>query len=201
MTDSTPSPLPPGLIVAITGASGAIYGITALRLLHEAGVETHLIISAAAETTIQAETTMSPAEVCRLANHCHANHDLTARLASGSFITRGMLIAPCSIKTLSAVANSYNDTLITRAADVCLKEGRPVVLAVRETPLHSGHLRLMQSAASSGAIIFPPVPSFYGHPTSIEQVITGSVARMLLRLGIDTGKYDQWGSEDQPVSL
>lgn len=180
------------LIVAITGASGAILGIRALELLREAGVVSHLIVTAAARVTIAHETGRTVAEVEALAQAAYRPDNLTAPIASGSFQNRGMLIVPCSIKTLSAVANSYTSDLVTRSADVCLKEGRPVLLAVRETPLTRGHLRLMDLAARSGAIIFPPAPVFYGRPQTVDELVTALAARMLLRLGIDTPGYPRW---------
>ncbi len=177
------------LLVAITGASGAIYGIRALEMLRGLGIETHLILTPTARQTITQETNYSPAQVEALASFNYDPQDLAAAPASGSFVTRGMLVVPCSIKTLSAVATSYTADLVARAADVCLKEGRPLLLAVRETPLHRGHLRLMEQAAEAGAIIFPPVPAFYSHPNSLDEMVTQSVARMLLRLGIDNPSY------------
>jgi len=155
-------------------------------------VETHLVISAAAALTIPVETTWKVSEVLNLADFSYAETDIAARIASGSFLTNGMLIAPCSVKTLSAVANSYGDNLIARAADVCLKEGRPLILAVRETPLHRGHLRLLDLAAQAGAVIFPPVPSFYGNPQSLQDLVDASVGRMLSRLGIENNVYPHW---------
>jgi len=180
------------IILAITGASGAILGIRALELLKEAGVETHLILSPAARRTIPTETGRDAAQVEALASFCYAADDIGARLASGSFVTDGMLVAPCSIKTLSAIANAYADNLIVRAADVCLKEGRRLILAVRETPLHAGHLRLMRLAAAAGAVIFPPIPAFYGGPQTVDDLVTGLAGRMLLRLGIENAAYSQW---------
>lgn len=187
---------PRRLLVAITGASGAIYGIRALQILRELGVETHLILTPTARLTIAQETDLTPAQVEALADFCYDPHDLAAAPASGSFVTQGMLVAPCSIKALSAVANSYTADLMARAADVCLKEGRPLLLAVRETPLHAGHLRLMQQAAQAGAILFPPVPAFYSRPQSLDEMVTQSVARMLLRLGIENTGFVEWGKED-----
>ena len=149
------------IIVGITGASGVIYGIRALEAL-QGKAETHLIISEAAKRTISLETSWEIARIESMASVVHDDHNLAASISSGSFRTDGMVILPCSIKTLSAVANSFNETLITRAADVCLKERRKLVLAVRETPLHTGHLRLMLQASETGAIVFPPVPGFYG---------------------------------------
>ena len=183
------------IILAISGASGAILGIRALELLKESGAETHLIISAAAHQTILSETDWSVADVTALADFVYDPQDIGARLASGSFSTDGMLVAPCSIKTLSGIANSYTDNLIVRAADVCLKEGRQLVLAVREAPLHPGHLRLMQLASETGAIIFPPVPAFYANPKTLDEMVTHLAGRMLLRLGIENEHYRRWDGE------
>jgi 4-hydroxy-3-polyprenylbenzoate decarboxylase len=180
------------IIVAITGASGAVYGLRALELLRQAGIETHLILSPSSRLTISQETGRSVNEVTAMADVHYNPGDIAAPLASGSYPTRGMIVAPCSIKTLSAIANSYASDLITRAADVCLKEGRPLVLLVRETPLHRGHLRLMDLAAQAGAVIFPPVPAFYGKPQTLDEVISGTVGRALLRLGIDNLGYPRW---------
>ncbi|MFZ6029514.1 MAG: UbiX family flavin prenyltransferase [Chloroflexota bacterium] len=186
--------MPPAirLIVAMTGASGAIYGIRALQLLRSQAVETHLIVSPAAGRTIAQETGWGLREVEALAAYVHSPEDVGAAIASGSFITQGMLVAPCSIKTLSAVANSYTVNLIVRAADVCLKEGRPLVLMVRETPLHLGHLRLMATAAEMGAVIFPPVPAFYSGEQTLDEVVAASVGRALARMGIENDAYPKW---------
>ena len=180
------------IVVALTGASGAILGIRALQMLKDLGVETHLILSAAAHVTIAQETEWKVSDVLALASVHHDRADLAAAVASGSFATRGMIIIPCSIKTLSAVANSYADDLLARAADVTLKEGRPLVLVVRETPLHRGHLRLMDLAAQAGAVIFPPVPAFYTKPKTLDDMLTATVGRALLRLGIDNPGYMRW---------
>jgi 4-hydroxy-3-polyprenylbenzoate decarboxylase len=180
------------IILAITGASGAILGIRTLELLQEAGAETHLVISTAARQTIQSETDWKLPNVESLASFRYDPQDIGARIASGSFTTDGMLIAPCSIKTLSGVANSYTDNLVVRAADVCLKEGRRLILAVRETPLHAGHLRLMQQATEAGAVIFPPVPAFYAAPKTVDELVTHLAGRMLLRLGVENERYPRW---------
>ena len=184
--------MPRRLILAITGASGAIYGIRALELLRAAEVETHLVISATARAVIEHETDWKVSAVEALAAVVYAPDDLGASIASGSFQTLGMLVAPCSIKTLSAVANAYSAELVARAADVCLKEGRPVLLMVRETPLHAGHLRLMLQAAEAGAILFPPAPAFYGRPQTLDDVVNGTVGRALARLGIENAAYPKW---------
>lgn len=187
--------MPRRIIVAITGASGAVYGIRALEILHELSVETHLVISEAAVETLRAETGKFVSDVTRLADFHYEPTDLRAPIASGSCPTDGMLIAPCSIKTLSAVANSYASSLIVRAADVCLKEGRPLVLMVRESPLHTGHLRLMTLASEAGAVICPPIPVLYGKPQSVAEIVDASVGRALARLGVSNDHYPQWCAE------
>ena len=186
------------IILAITGASGAILGIRTLELLKQAGVETHLIVSPAARRTIPDETGRTAAEVESLAAFRYDPGDIGARIASGSFVTDGMLVVPCSIKTLSGIANSYSDNLVVRAADVCLKEGRTLLLAVRETPLHPGHLRLMRLAARAGAVLFPPIPSFYGGPQTVEGLVTNLAGRMLLRMGIENEHYHRWNGGETP---
>lgn len=186
------------LIVAITGASGSIYGIRFLELLRVLGFETHLILSSTARLTITKETVTQLADVESMATVVYDPLDLTAPIASGSYLTRGMIIAPCSIKTLSAIANSYSSNLISRTADVCLKEGRPLLLMVRETPLHRGHLELMRVCAEMGAILFPPVPAFYGHPKTIDDLVNATVGRALLRLGIQNNWYPRWEAESEP---
>lgn len=180
------------LIIAISGASGAIYGIRTLEIVRRLGIETHLIISHAAQSTIKLETDLDLDDVRSLADIHYAVDDIGASIASGSFPTIGMMVVPCSIKSLSAIASSYSNNLIVRAADVTLKEGRPLLLAVRETPLHPGHLRIMTLAAVNGAIIFPPVPSLYGKPKTLEELIDETVGRMLSRIGIDNSDYTQW---------
>lgn len=196
MSSSSFIPHPSSLkrvIVGISGASGVIYGIRLLQVLQQGGeVETHLVLSAAAKATIAQETTWKVSEVEALASVVHQPNDVGASIASGSFVTLGMVIVPCSIKTLSAVANSYSADLMSRAADVCLKEGRPLILCVRETPLHLGHLRLMTQATESGAVIMPPVPAFYGNPSTLAEVIDGTIGRILLRLGVDNELYTKW---------
>jgi 4-hydroxy-3-polyprenylbenzoate decarboxylase len=183
------------IIVAISGASGAIYGIRALEILRSLKIETHLILSESAKITVKQETNYQVNAIEALASVVHDHLDLSAPVASGSFLTQGMIIAPCSIKTLSAIANSYTADLIARAADVCLKEGRSLVMMVRETPLHRGHLGLMVRAAEMGAILFPPVPAFYSQPQTIDDIVTGSVGRALARLGIANNAYPRWKDE------
>jgi flavin prenyltransferase len=181
------------LIVGISGASGVIYGIRLLQVLKQGSeIESHLVLSAAAKATIAQETNWKVSEVEALATVVHNPNDIGASIASGSFMTLGMVIVPCSIKTLSAVANCYSADLMSRAADVCLKEGRSLILCVRETPLHLGHLRLMTQAAESGATILPPMPAFYGHPHTVDDLIDGTIGRILLRLGIDNELYTKW---------
>lgn len=185
---------PHRLIVAITGASGAIYGIRALFHLSKVpAVETHLIISAAGKRTIIEETDYTVASVSELADVSYDPRDIGAAVASGSFRTAGMLIAPCSVKTLSSVAYSHDGELISRAADVCLKERRRIVLMVRETPLHAGHIEMMAAATRSGAIIMPPVPAFYSKPANLEELVDHSIGRALDLFEIDTALVKRWG--------
>jgi flavin prenyltransferase len=190
------------LIVGISGASGSILGVRLLEVLAaRPDVETHLIISATARIVIARETDLQIEQVEALADHVHAPDDLTAPVASGSFLSnassssasgRDMIVIPCSIKTLSAVANSYAADLMSRAADVTLKEGGRLALVVRESPLHLGHLRLMTRAAEIGAIIFPPVPAFYGHPQTTSDIVDAIVGRSLARLGVANDLYPRW---------
>jgi flavin prenyltransferase len=180
------------IIVGIAGASGAIYGVRLLQVLREAGVETHVIVSAGASTTIAHELHCSVADVTALADVVHDERDLAASIASGSFRVDGMVVAPCSIKVLSGVANSYDDSLIVRAADVRLKERQRLVLLVRETPLHVGHLELMVRAARAGAIIFPPVPSHYVQPATVDDLVDHTVMRVCDQLGIAAELSPRW---------
>ena len=174
------------LIVGISGASGAIYGVRLLQVLRNVpDVETHLVMSQAARQTLSLETDISLRDVQSLADVIHDARDIAATISSGSFKTSGMVILPCSIKTLSGIVNSYTDTLVTRAADVVLKERRPLVLCVRETPLHLGHLRLMTQAAELGAVIMPPVPAFYHRPQSLDDVINQTVNRVIDQFDIE----------------
>jgi 4-hydroxy-3-polyprenylbenzoate decarboxylase len=193
MPDENTQPvLPRRLVVGITGASGVILGIRMLEMLRPTPIETHLVLSPAARVTIAQETDWKASAVTGLAEVAYNYQDIGAAIASGSFSTLGMVVIPCSIKTLSAIANSYADDLISRAADVTLKEGRPLLLVVRETPLHRGHLRLMSLAAEAGAIIAPPVPAFYARPQSLDDIVTNTVGRILARLGIENEAYYQW---------
>ncbi len=183
------------MIVGISGASGAIYGLRLLEALRRLEIPAYLVMTEAARMTLAVETGLLPTEVERLATRAFAPDDFTAPIASGSFPTRGMIVAPCSIKSLSAIAHSFADNLLVRAADVTLKEGRPLLLMVRETPLHLGHLRLMVRAAEMGAILFPPVPALYQHPSSLEAMVDATVGRMLARVGVENELYRPWGAE------
>lgn len=194
------------LIVAITGASGAIYGIRVLQILRELPeFETHLIITPSAGRTIIEETEFSVDQVRALADECHSHRDIGASLASGSFRTEGMLVAPCSVRTLSGIAHCFADQLVVRAADVCLKERRRLVLLFRETPLHAGHIALMARANENGAIVMPPVPAFYARPATVEDIVTQTVGRALDLFGIDPLVVKRWKepivySEGNPTS-
>ncbi|CDG18357.1 UbiX family flavin prenyltransferase [Xenorhabdus doucetiae] len=183
------------LIVGLTGASGAIYGVRLLQVLQSVeGIETHLVISQSARQTLALETDYTLREVQALADVVHDNRDIAAAISSGSFKTLGMVILPCSIKTLSGIVHSYTDGLMTRAADVVLKEHRKLVLGVRETPLHLGHLRLMLQAAEIGAVIMPPVPAFYHRPEHIQDIIDQTVNRVLDQFDIDLPEdlFSRW---------
>lgn len=179
------------IVVGISGASGIVYGIRLLEVL-KAQAETHLVVSTASRTTLALETSYDLETLQSMATHVHAPGDLAAPIASGSFQTDGMVIAPCSIKSLSAVAHSYNENLLIRAADVALKERRPLVLMVRETPLHTGHLRLMTQASEMGATIFPPVPAFYHRPDSVADIVDHSVGRILDIFGVPHQLFKRW---------
>lgn len=181
------------LVVGISGASGAIYGIRLLQVLKKkAGIESHLIISEAAEMTIKMETDWTRRRIEALADFNYQNNDIAARLSSGSFATDGMVIIPCSINSLSSVANSYCHNLIVRAADVTLKERRKLVLVVRETPLHLGHLIAMKQVTEIGAVILPPVPAFYNHPETITEIVDHTVGKVLEQFGIAHQCYRRW---------
>ena len=184
------------IIVGITGASGVIYGIRLLEVLRECGVESHLILSDTSKKNILSETSSTVAAVEALAHKVYCQDNLAASLSSGSFRTDGMVVVPCTIKTLSGIACSYNDTLIVRAADVCLKERRRLVLVVRETPLHLGHLRLMEAVTEAGAIVLPPVPAFYLRPRTISDLIDHTVGRILDLLLIEHTLSCRWEGEE-----
>ena len=181
------------IVVAISGASGAIYGVRALEVLRaDPSIEIHAIISKGARATIEYETDRSVADVAKLAHVLYEEGDLAAGPASGTFQTSGMLVAPCSIRTMSAIAHSLNDNLIVRAADVHLKERRPLVLMVRETPLHAGHLKSMHELALYGATILPPVPGFYVLPKTVAEIVDHSVGKALDQLGIAHELFERW---------
>ena len=181
------------LIVGISGASGVIYGVRLLEVLRDMPVETHLVVSKAAEVTLAYETDLKIAAVRDLADVSYPEGDIAAAISSGSFKTLGMVIAPCSIRSMSEIATGVTASLLTRAADVVLKERRRLVLMVRETPLHTGHLRSMTALSEMGAIIAPPLPALYANPETIDDVINHSVGRVLDLFGLDTGKVRRWG--------
>lgn len=180
------------LIVAITGASGAAYGVQALKRLAEMDIERHLVLSKAGERTLVEETGMAVKEARALADVVYPTADIGAAIASGSFLTEGMLIAPCSIKTMGEIATGVTSSLVTRAADVVLKERRRLVLMVRETPLHTGHLRTMTALSEMGAVIMPPVPAFYSKPDSIEDMVDQTVLRALDLFGLHADALRRW---------
>jgi 4-hydroxy-3-polyprenylbenzoate decarboxylase len=188
MTAKTPR----RLVVGISGASGAIYGVRLLELLKKTDIETHLIMSKSAEMTIVYETDYKPKEVRALASVTHPMADIGASISSGSFPTMGMIVVPCSIRTMSEIATGVTSSLLSRAADVVLKERRRLVLAVRETPLHGGHLRTMTTLSDFGAIIAPIVPAFYNKPKTIDDIINHSIGRLLDLFGIDTRTVKRW---------
>lgn len=185
------------LIVAITGATGVIYGVELLRVLKDLGQPTHLILSEAAGLNLSIETDYSLEEIRALATVVHSNKDVGASVASGSFRTRGMIVAPCTVKTLSAIANSFTYNLVVRAADVQLKESRKLVLLVRETPLHKGHLELMARAADYGAVILPPMPAFYHRPQTIMDLIHQTIGKALDQVGIEHDLFQRWNGHRQ----
>ena len=181
------------LIVGISGASGVCYGIRLLEVLASTAVETHLVMSKAAEMTVGCETERKPSEIRKLADVSYPVMDIGASISSGSFRTEGMIIAPCSVRTLSEIATGVTSSLLTRAADVVLKERRRLVLLVRETPLHAGHLKSMLRVTEMGAVVMPPVPAFYARPASIEEMVDHTLGRALDLFGIDTGLTPRWG--------
>ncbi len=192
--------LPRRLVVGISGASGVTYGIRTLDALRELGVESHLVVSRAALLTLSQETDLSPDDLTGRADVVHKLNDVGATIASGSFRTLGMIIAPCSVRTMGEIATGVTTTLLTRAADVALKERRPLVLMVRETPFHLGHLRTMTALAEMGATIAPPLPAFYARPTSIEQIVDQSVGRALDVFGLDWSATKRWEGLKGPAS-
>jgi 4-hydroxy-3-polyprenylbenzoate decarboxylase len=183
---------PKRMVVGISGASGAVYGVRMLQALRDAGVETHLVMSRSAEITLAHETDLKVAEIRALATHWHAQTDIAACISSGSFRTLGMAVAPCSVRSMSEIASGVTSGLLTRAADVTLKERRRLVLMVRETPLHLGHLRTMTELAEMGAIIAPPLPAFYARPASLDEMVDHSVGRVLDLFGVETGLARRW---------
>jgi 4-hydroxy-3-polyprenylbenzoate decarboxylase len=187
------------IVIGISGASGVIYGVRCLQLLKDTDYETHLIISEAGRLNIEIETRYTAAQVTGMADFVYDPKNLAAPVSSGSFLTEGMVVVPCTIKSLSGIANSYNENLLVRAADVALKEKRKVVLVVRETPLHKGHLRLMSLAADLGAHILPPVPSFYHQPKTIEDIIDQTIGKIFDYFGIQHNLFRRW-TGDAPGS-
>ncbi len=189
------------LVLGISGATGPIYGIRMLEVLKDIDVETHLVLSDASEITIQLETDYQIDYVKRLADCVYDINNVGGAIASGSFETLGMVVAPCSIKTLSGIAHSFNDNLLIRAADVTLKEGRKLVLMVRETPFHKGHLRLMLQAAEMGAFIAPAIPSFYKKPKTIDDIVNQTVGRILGFFDINVDIFDRWSDKDSQEAM
>jgi 4-hydroxy-3-polyprenylbenzoate decarboxylase len=189
---------PPRLIVGISGASGIAYGVRLLEALRDARVETHLVMTRSAQVTLAHELPLKVAAVQALASVTHRVDDIGASIASGSFLTMGMVVAPCSIRSLSEIATGVTSTLLTRAADVVLKERRRLVLMVRETPLHLGHLRSMTQVTEMGAIVMPPVPAFYAEPATVDDIVNHSVGRVLDLFGIDNALVRRWQDQDAP---
>lgn len=183
------------LVIGLSGASGAAYAIRLLEALKELGIETHLVISRAGEMTIGYETSLNSKAVRALAGVSYKNEDVGAAIASGSFKTLGMIVAPCSIRTASEIATGVTSSLLTRAADVTLKERRPLVLMVRETPLHLGHLRTLATLAELGAVIAPPLPALYARPKSVEEIVDQSVGRVLDMFGLEWKSTKRWGED------
>ena len=183
------------IVIGISGASGVTYGVRMLDVLRETDFETHLIISNAGRLNIEIETSHKPAEVEALANFVYDQKDMAASLSSGSFLTEAMVVIPCTMKSLSGIANSYNENLLVRAADVTLKEKRKLVLVVRETPLHVGHLRLMTMAAEMGAHLLPPVPSFYHQPKTLDDIINQTIGKVFDYIGIEHDLFKRWGEK------
>jgi 4-hydroxy-3-polyprenylbenzoate decarboxylase len=190
---------PPPLVVGISGASGVVYGLRVLDACRELGVETHLVISRSAALTLAQETELTLAQVQAKATVTHKPGEIGAAIASGSFRTLGMVVAPCSVRTMSEIASGVTSTLLTRAADVTLKERRPLVLMVRETPLHLGHLRTMVRLAEMGAVIAPPLPAFYARPASLEDMVDQSVGRALDLFGLSWRAVRRWGDDLAPL--
>lgn len=188
------------MIVGISGATGAIYGLRLLDVLRGLDIETHLVVSKAGERSLCYETDYTVREVRAMADHWYADADIGAAIASGSFRTMGMVVAPCSVRSLSAIACGGTDGLLTRAADVCLKERRRVVLMFREAPLHAGHVRAMAQATENGVIVFPPVPAFYDRPQSIDEMVNHTVGRVLDLFDVDAGIVRRWTGRPAPAA-
>ncbi len=188
-------PLPQRLIVGISGASGVVYGIRMLEALRALPVESHLVVTKAAEMTLAYETGLKAAQVRALADRSYPAGDIGAAIASGSFRTLGMVVAPCSVRSMSEIATGVTSGLLTRAADVTLKERRRLVLMLRETPLHSGHLRNLLALSEMGAIVAPPVPGFYARPETVDDIVDHTVGRVLDLFGLDSGKVARWGDD------
>jgi 4-hydroxy-3-polyprenylbenzoate decarboxylase len=188
--------MPKRIVIGLSGASGVIYGVRILELLKDTDYETHLIMSNSGKLNIRIETDFTPEQVAAMATHTYDDNDMAAAVSSGSFLTEGMIVAPCTIKSLSGIANSYTTNLLVRAADVTLKEKRKLVLVVRETPLHKGHLRLMFMAADIGAHILPPIPSFYHKPKTIQDIVDQTIGKVFDYMGIRHDLFARWGSED-----
>jgi 4-hydroxy-3-polyprenylbenzoate decarboxylase len=186
------------IVVGISGASGVIYGVSLLQCLQEKDYEIHLVLSDSGKRNIEIETAYKPSDLEKMVFRTYDNNDVGAALASGSFLTEGMVVVPCSVKTLSGIANSYGDNLLVRAADVVLKEKRKLVLVVRETPLHKGHLKLMMKATDIGAHILPPIPSFYHHPKTIEDIIHQTIGKIFDFLGIPHNLFRRWDGSESP---
>jgi len=182
----------PRIIVGISGASGTVYGLAVLCALHAAGVETHLVVSDGALRTMELETPYKLEDLTALASVVHNVRDLAASISSGSFRTDGMVVVPCSMKSASSIAHSLNGDLLTRAADVCLKERRRLVLVVRETPLHLGHLRILTQLAEIGAIILPPIPAMYAKPQSVDDIVAHTAGKVLDQFHIDNSLFNRW---------
>lgn len=191
----------PRLVVGVSGASGVVYGLRALDACRDMGVETHLVMSRAAALTLAQETDLTAADVGGRADVVHKVSDIGAAIASGSFRTLGMIVAPCSVRTMSEIASGVTSSLLTRAADVTLKERRPLVLMVRETPLHLGHLRTLVKLAEMGAVIAPPLPAFYARPATLEAMVDQSVGRALDLFGLSWTPVRRWGQDVGPLKM
>jgi 4-hydroxy-3-polyprenylbenzoate decarboxylase len=185
------------IVVGISGASGVIYGVRLLELLKDTDFETHLVLSKAGRLNIEIETDYDPDAVEAMADYTYDHKDMAASLSSGSFLTQGMVVAPCTIKSLSGIANSYNENLLVRAADVTLKEKRKLALVIRETPLHIGHLRLMTQAAEMGAHLLPPVPSFYHQPKTLQDIIDQTIGKVFDYMGVEHDLFKRWGENKE----